>query len=53
MVQCGICKYKETYILGELWLKSPKCGNHCKTWIDRFTLLQESNTTEQSRSNQE
>ena len=36
MVQCGICIAKEKFILGELWLKSPNCGNHCKTWIQRF-----------------
>jgi len=33
---CGICKAKDRYILGELWLKSPNCGNHCKTWIKRW-----------------
>jgi hypothetical protein len=47
MVKCGICQYKEQYILGELWLKSPKCGNHCKTWIDRWNLI-----TKYQRGNQ-
>ena len=36
---CGICKHKESVILGDLWMKSPKCGNHCKTWIKRFYQL--------------
>jgi len=38
---CGICQYKESYILGELWLKSPNCGNHCKTWIAKFKQITE------------
>ena len=38
-VVCGICRAKEQFILGELWLKSPNCGNHCKSWIGRFDCL--------------
>ena len=38
-VKCGICRYREQYIVGELWLKAPNCGNHCKSWIKKYKEL--------------